>query len=231
MEENEEDDICKVVLIGESGVGKTSIIGRFFNGTFEESLMSTNGASYVNRNLTFSEYGNRVVRFEIWDTAGQEQYRSLNQIFYKDASICILVYDITNIKSFNALRDYWIKEIKESCSNKIILGLAANKSDLDEKEQVEEKIARDFASEINAIFMYTSAARNIGIDELFHNVGCKYIDPNFKADQASINDDAKNNISENDSNKEKKNKKNKKNKKIKLEEKNNKKGDKKKKCC
>ena len=228
MEENEEDDICKVVLIGESGVGKTSIIGRFFNGTFEESLLSTNGASYVNRNLTFSEYGNRVVRFEIWDTAGQEQYRSLNQIFYKDASICILVYDITNIKSFNALRDYWIKEIQEACSQKIILGLAANKCDLDEKEQVEEKIARDFASEINAIFMYTSAARSIGIDELFHNVGCKYIDPNFKAEQASINDYAKNNISENNSNKEKKKGKN---KKIKLKENNQKKGDKKKKCC
>ena len=133
------------MLIGESGVGKTSIIGRFINRTFEESLMSTNGASYVNRNLTFSEYGNKVVRFEIWDTAGQEQYRALNQIFYKDASICILVYDITNIKSFNVLREYWIKEIKEACSKEMILGLAANKCDLDEKEQLEEKTARDFA--------------------------------------------------------------------------------------
>ena len=231
MESYEDDEYCKVVLIGESGVGKTSIIGRFFNGMFEESLMSTNGASYVNRNLTFSEYGNRLVRFEIWDTAGQEQYRSLNQIFYKDASICILVYDITNIKSFNALREYWIKEIKEACPKQIILGLAANKCDLDDKEQVEEKAARDFANEINAIFMYTSAARSVGIDELFHNVGCKYIDPNYKFDQSSItdtNNDMKNNNSENNSNKKTKKEKN---KKIKLDEKVHKKGEKKKKCC
>ena len=230
VEEEEDDEVCKVVLLGESGVGKTCIISRFINNTFQEGLMSSNGASYASKSATFPEYGNKTIKLEIWDTAGQEKYRSLNQIFYKDASICILVYDITNIKSFNALREYWIKEIKEACPKQIILGLAANKCDLDDKEQVEEKTARDFANEINAIFMYTSAARSVGIDELFHNVGCKYIDPNYKFDQSSItdtNNDMKNN-SENNSNKKTKNEKN---KKIKLDEKVHKKGEKKKKCC
>ena len=187
-EEEDDDDICKVVLLGEAGVGKTSIISRFYKGTFEESLMSTNGASYVCRNLTFSEYENRMVKFEIWDTAGQEQYRALNKIFYKDASICILVYDITSRKSFNALKEYWIEEIRNSAPKGIILGLAANKSDLDDYEAVSEDTARNFANEINAIFMYTSACKFIGIDELFRNVGCKYIDPNYKGETITLKD-------------------------------------------
>ena len=236
MEEDEDDEICKIVLLGESGVGKTSIISRFIKGTFEESLMSTNGASYVCRNLTFPEYENRTIKFEVWDTAGQEQYRALNKIFYKDASICILVYDITNLKSFNALKEYWIEEITNSAPRGIVLGLAANKSDLDYNEVVSEETARDFAEEINAIFMYTSACRFIGIDELFHNVGCKYIDPNYKGDIISLkdikntikNDDNKDNIKKMD-NKDKT--KEKKKKKIKLESKKPKDGEKKKKKC
>lgn len=236
MEEDEDDEICKVVLLGESGVGKTSIISRFINGTFEESLMSTNGASYVCRNLTFPQYQNRMIRFEIWDTAGQEQYRALNKIFYKDAGICILVYDITNIKTFNALKDYWYNQICDSCSKKVVLGLAANKSDLYEEERVSEEIARDFANDINALFMYTSACKFTGIDELFYNVGCRYIDPNFKIDIGSINNkknDDNNNINnDKDNNDDNINKKGGKNKKIKLDEKKHKNGEqKKKKCC
>ena len=233
-EEEEDDDICKVVLLGEAGVGKTSIISRFYNGTFEESLMSTNGASYVCRNITFPEYENKLVKFEIWDTAGQEQYRALNKIFYKDASICILVYDITNIKSFNTLKEYWYQEILNSAPQKIVLGLAANKSDLFDREAVSEEMARNFAKEINAIFMYTSASKFIGIDELFHNVGCKYIDPNYKGGEVSIKDVQKNiekKKDENINNKDSKDNKHK-NKKIKIDKKSHKdaEGKKKKKC-
>ena len=237
MEEDEDDEICKVVLLGEAGVGKTSIISRFIKGTFEESLMSTNGASYVCRNLTFPEYQNKTIRFEVWDTAGQEQYRALNKIFYKDAAICILVYDITSIKSFNALKEYWIQEISNSAPKGVVLGLAANKSDLDENESISEEMARNFAKEINAIFMYTSASKFIGIDELFRNVGCKYIDPNYKGEEISLKD-VKNNIkNKNDDNikkvDDKDKNKDKKNKKVKLEGKSRKesKGKKKKKFC
>jgi small GTP-binding protein len=234
MEEEEDgDEICKVVLLGESGVGKTSIISRFTNGTFEESLMSTNGASYVCRNLTFPEYENRMIRYEVWDTAGQEQYRALNKIFYKDASICILVYDISNFNSFNALKDYWHHEILDVCPKNIVLGLAANKSDLFEREAVSEENARNFAKEIDAIFMYTSASKFIGIDELFYNVGCKYIDPDYKLDGNKANGESgklDNKINKDKDNKTNKNKKEEKNKKIKVDEKNNKKV-KKKGCC
>ena len=102
-EDNEGEDAktIKVVILGESGVGKTSIISRFINDTFDEELVTTTGASYVSKSMKFDK--NQVLNFEIWDTAGQEKYRSLTQIFYKDASIAILVYDITNKDSFEEL--------------------------------------------------------------------------------------------------------------------------------
>ena len=115
-EGEEEGRNCKVVLLGESGVGKTSIISRFINDTFEEGLVTTTGASYAGKDMAFKDYNNQVVRFEIWDTAGQEKYRSLAQIFYKDASIAILVYDITNEESFEEIKNYWYKQLKESSS-------------------------------------------------------------------------------------------------------------------
>ena len=111
----EDEKTVKVVLLGESGVGKTSIISRFINNTFEEGLETTTGASYATKNLVFKDYQNKVLNFEIWDTAGQEKYRSLSQLFYKDASIAILVFDITNEESFEEIKNYWYGQIKE-CS-------------------------------------------------------------------------------------------------------------------
>ena len=112
----DEDDAaqtCKVVLLGESGVGKTCIIARFINNTFEENLISTTGASYAGKTMTFDEYGGKSIKFEIWDTAGQEKYRSLTKIFYKDAGAAILVYDITRKDSYEEIKKYWINQIKD----------------------------------------------------------------------------------------------------------------------
>ena len=103
---------CKVVLIGESGVGKTSIISRYTNNTFSSVLMSTTGASFATKTLMLEEE-NQSVKFEIWDTAGQERYRSLAKVFYKNAAVCVLVYDITRKTSFDELKKYWINQIKE----------------------------------------------------------------------------------------------------------------------
>ena len=117
--EGEDAKACKVVLLGEAGVGKTSIISRFINDKFEVNLETTTGASYAGKNMIFKDYQNQVVKFEIWDTAGQEKYRSLTQIFYKDASIAILVYDITNEESFEEIQNYWYDQIKESAPKNI----------------------------------------------------------------------------------------------------------------
>ena len=116
MADDEDDEgaqTCKVVLLGESGVGKTCIIARFINNTFEDNLISTTGASYAGKTMTFDEYGGKSIKFEIWDTAGQEKYRSLTKIFYKDAGAAILVYDITRKESFDELQKYWLNQIKD----------------------------------------------------------------------------------------------------------------------
>ena len=104
---------CKVVLIGESGVGKTSIITRYTQNTFKSQRLPTTGANFVTKTIILEDE-NKSIKFEIWDTAGQETYRSLAKVFYKNAAVCVLVYDITRKTSFDELKLYWVKEIKEN---------------------------------------------------------------------------------------------------------------------
>ena len=172
----------KAVLLGESGVGKTCIIARFINNTFENNIMSTTGASYAGKTLSFDEFGGKCIKFEIWDTAGQEKYRALTKIFYKDAGVAILVYDITRKESFDEIKEYWYNQIKECAPKNIVIGIAANKCDLYDNEQVSEDEARNFANEIGAVFKLTSASTNQGIEELFKGVGCRVLDPNYSDD-------------------------------------------------
>ena len=169
---------CKIVLLGESGVGKTCIISRYINQVFEGNTISTNGASYAAKTLHFEDY-DKSLKVEIWDTAGQEQYRSLTKIFYKDATAAILVYDITRKKSFDEIKNYWYKQLLDCAPSDIVVGLAGNKADLFDREQVSEEEAKEFAKEIKAIFRPTSAMTAIGIDELFSAVGKKILDPNY----------------------------------------------------
>ena len=108
----------KVVLLGESGVGKTCIISRFINNVFEDNIMTTTGASYVSKNMVFEDLG-KTLRFDIWDTAGQEKFRALTRIFYKDASVAILVFDITRRESFEQIKSYWYNQIKDNAPKNI----------------------------------------------------------------------------------------------------------------
>jgi small GTP-binding protein len=167
----------KVVLLGESGVGKTCIISRYINDRFDEKTVSTNGASYGSKSITVNS---KVIRMDIWDTAGQEKFRSMAKFFYKDATIAILVYDITRLESFEELKKYWAEQVKEHAPKKIVIAVAANKSDLYENEKVDESQGRDFAKEIGALFKLTSAKNQTGIEELFKDCGSKFLDPNFE---------------------------------------------------
>ena len=177
--------------MGESGVGKTCIIARFINNTFENNIMSTTGASYAGKTMSFDEFGGKCIKFEIWDTAGQERYRALTKIFYKDAGVAILVYDITRKESFDEIKDYWYNQIKECAPKNIVIGIAANKCDLYDNEQVSEDEARNFANEIGAVFKLTSASTNQGIEELFKGVGCRVLDPNY-SENSDSNENKKN---------------------------------------
>ena len=169
---------CKVVLLGDSGVGKTCIISRYISGTFDENSATTNGASYCSKNISFEKLGKNLL-FDIWDTAGQEKYKALTKFFYKDAAVCILVYDITRKETFDNIKNYWYSQLTENSDKNIVIGVAGNKCDLYENEDVPESDARKFAEEIGAVFELTSAQNNTGINELFLDVGYKYLDPNY----------------------------------------------------
>ena len=106
---------CKVVLLGESGVGKTSIISRYISNTYRNQQLPTTGANFVTKTIILEDE-NKSIKFELWDTAGQERYRSLAKVFYKNAAVCVLVYDITRKSSFKELKLFWIKELKENAS-------------------------------------------------------------------------------------------------------------------
>ena len=109
-EEDDQQIKIKVVLIGESGVGKTSIISRYISNSFNPLQNPTTASSYTSK-IVEIENGKKV-KFELWDTAGQERYRSIARIFYQNTAVCILVYDITRKTSFEEIKKYWIKEVK-----------------------------------------------------------------------------------------------------------------------
>ena len=168
----------KLVLLGDSGVGKTCLISRFITGEFEKNIDSTNGASYASKKIEYPQ--GKTLVLDIWDTAGQEKYKSLTKFFYKGASMVILVYDITRKESYDNLKNYWYKEIQKYGDPNIVLGIAGNKSDLYDNEAVPEKEAREFAKSINAIYALTSAQNNFGVNKLFEDIGNKFLDPNFQ---------------------------------------------------
>ena len=168
----------KVVLIGESGVGKTSIIKQFTNHTFEQNCAPSLSSQFTSKVINISDI-KKDIRFDLWDTAGQEKYRSLAKIFYKDARIIIFVYEITNRKSFDSLQQYWYQQVNLNSIGNAIFALVGNKNDLYNRAEVKNKEAEEWANSIDAIFQTTSALSNTGINELFDILGKKYFNPKF----------------------------------------------------
>ena len=180
-------ETVKVVLLGEAGVGKTCIISQFISGVFDPDTISSLSAQFITKTLEFKEF-NKSLKFEIWDTAGQERFRSLAKIFYKDAKVIVLVYDITSKKSFEELKNYWYEEqTKLHVDGNPIFAVVGNKYDLYETTQVDDE-AKKFANSIGAIFQYTSAKNASGINELFHNIGKKYFNPNLDINEQENKD-------------------------------------------
>ena len=161
----------KVVLVGETHTGKTAIIQRIVNDRFEDNYESTMVASTLSTQVDLE--GGQTVKFEIWDTAGQEKYRSINKIFYKDASIVIMVYDITKRNTYEEIKNYWYNQIVTMCNKNPIIAIVGNKSDLYIREEVKEKEAKEYAKEIGAVFQLTSCLRSEGIRELMQAIGLK----------------------------------------------------------
>lgn len=170
---SEDAEVIKVVLVGEAGVRKTCIIQRFCENKFTPNTISTNGAANAAQILKVDDY---IFNLDIWDTAGQEIYRSLNRIFYKNSRIAILVYDITNEKSFEEVKEYWYEQVIKANGNNIIIGIVGNKCDLYNKEKVEESTAKEWAESHGCIFQLTSAFQGTGIKDIFNSVCARLVE-------------------------------------------------------
>ena len=137
----------KLVLLGDSAVGKSSLVLRFVRGQFFEYQESTIGAAFLTQTVALND---TTVKFEIWDTAGQERYHSLAPMYYRGAAAAIVVYDITNRDTFQRAKQ-WVKELQRQGNPNIVIALAGNKSDLNSKRKVEPEEAESCAAQFGAI--------------------------------------------------------------------------------
>jgi len=158
----------KLCLLGESGVGKSSIAVRFVHDNFRPTMEATIGASFLTKTMHVE---GRSFKFQIWDTAGQEKYRALAPMYYRGAQAAIIVYDITKEDSFKTLRS-WVHELQRHGAPNIVLAIAGNKADLEDLREVRHKDALDYAEGIGAVLVETSAKSAININVLFHEI-CK----------------------------------------------------------
>uniref|UniRef100_A0A8B9FXR2 VAMP associated protein B and C n=1 Tax=Amazona collaria TaxID=241587 RepID=A0A8B9FXR2_9PSIT len=153
----------KVCLLGDTGVGKSSIVWRFVEDSFDPNINPTIGASFMTKTV---QYQNELHKFLIWDTAGQERFRALAPMYYRGSAAAIIVYDITKEETFSTLKN-WVKELRQHGPPNIVVAIAGNKCDLNDVREVMEKDAKDYADSIHAIFVETSAKNAININELF----------------------------------------------------------------
>jgi Ras-related protein Rab-22 len=173
----------KVVLLGDSGVGKSSLALRFVTNEFKPYSESTIGASFMSKSIRIpvspsskvddkSTQQERRIGLKIWDTAGQEKYRSLAPMYYRGAEVAILVYDITIPASFIALKE-WALELKHNALPDLELVICGNKSDLEQFRRVDRSVGEQYAQEIGAVYVETSAKDGEGVADMFRDVAMR----------------------------------------------------------
>ena len=163
---------AKIVLLGDVSVGKTSIASRYCKNSFNEHHINTIGGAYQQQKVVLSN--GAMVKLHIWDTSGQERFRAMTNLYYRDAQVAILTYDITNESSFSSI-DFWIQELKFKVENEnMILCLVGNKCDVSDNERKVSNIkGKNFAEENKMIFYETSAKTGDGIKDLFVTIATK----------------------------------------------------------
>ena len=161
----EEIEKYKIIFLGDQGVGKSSILNRFSQDKFEQEYQATIGLDFHSKNATINRAN---VRLLLYDTAGQEKFKSLIPMYIRDANIIIIVYDIANKDSF-INTNHWIKETKDLKRDDAIFVLIGNKIDLNDKRQVSTQEGQNYANEKEFIFFEVSARTGQGIHELFNN--------------------------------------------------------------
>ena len=162
----------KCVLIGETAVGKTSIITQYINNEFNPDVKSSIGVDNLIKEM---EIENTKIKFELWDTPGQDRYKNVNKIFMKNTDIALIVYDITNKRTFEKV-NHWINLVKEVNGNRnLIIGIAANKSDLYENTEVNREEGEEYAKKINALYFESTATDHENVVNIFEELIKAYI--------------------------------------------------------
>ncbi|CAH8435042.1 unnamed protein product [Schistosoma turkestanicum] len=156
----------KLVFLGEQSVGKTSLITRFMYETFDNLYQATIGIDFLSKTMYLED---RTIRLQLWDTAGQERFRSLIPSYIRDSSVAVVVYDICNIDSFNAIHK-WIDDVRNERGSDVIIMLVGNKTDLSDKRKVTTEEGEQLASHLNVMFIETSAKAGYNVKALFRRI-------------------------------------------------------------
>uniref|UniRef100_A0A672SU16 Ras-related protein Rab-6B-like n=1 Tax=Sinocyclocheilus grahami TaxID=75366 RepID=A0A672SU16_SINGR len=177
----------KLVFLGEQSVGKTSLITRFMYDSFDNTYQATIGIDFLSKTMYLED---RTVRLQLWDTAGQERFRSLIPSYIRDSTVAVVVYDITNVNSFQ-LTSKWIDDVRTERGSDVIIMLVGNKTDLEEKRQITIEEGEQRAKELNVMFIETSAKTGSNVKQLFRRVaaalpGMESLDDNNKEGMAVV---------------------------------------------
>ena len=166
LDDENYDLIFKIVLIGDSGVGKTNILSRYINNEFSLATQSTVGVEFGSKII---KKNGKVIKLQIWDTAGQERYKSITSAYYKGSKGAFVVYDITRKTTYDNI-DKWIGELKTNGSEDVLIMLVGNKSDLEDKREVITEEVEKKAPEQKLAFCETSALNGKNVEYAFENL-------------------------------------------------------------
>jgi len=164
--EDEYDYLFKVVLIGDSGVGKSNLLSRFTRNEFNLESKSTIGVEFATRSI---QVDGKTIKAQIWDTAGQERYRAITSAYYRGAVGALLVYDIAKHLTYENV-ERWLRELRDHADQNIVIMLVGNKSDLRHLRAVPTDEAKAFAEKNNLSFIETSALDSTNVETAFHNI-------------------------------------------------------------
>ena len=172
--------LYKILLLGDSSVGKTCFLMRYTDNTFQEIHMSTIGLDYKLKNVQLDD--GKMVKIQIWDTAGQDRFRSITKNYYKGAHGIILIYDVTSRKTFDNVKN-WVAQIKEEVTDKVSIILVGNKIDVVDGRKVQTEEGQKMAKECGLSFFETSAKSGQNIDSTFNELVKKTVEAYSKVDE------------------------------------------------